>query len=150
MGIGSIVGLIANLLGIGKEALNNRNKLKTLKAEQEFSIIEAETKAVTDRILSNTDSDNSIDAITARNKKYTLKDEVLTYLFLTPVVIATLVPFIKAYNTGQWVNLNEFVRDSYIALDSLPEWYKWILGAVVIDVLGFRSFARKLIEKYVK
>lgn len=150
MGIGSIVGLIANLLGIGKEALNNRNKLKVLKAEQEFKIVEAETDATVDRIKSNTDSDNTIDAITARNKKYTLKDEILTYLFLTPVVIATLVPFIKAYNTGQWVDLNEFVRDSYIALDSLPEWYKWILGAVVIDVLGFRSFARKLIEKYVK
>ena len=146
----NILGLLANLLGIGKEALSNRNKLKTLKAEQEFKIVEAETTAVVDRIISNTDSDNSIDAITARNKKYTLKDEILTYLFLTPVVIATVVPFIKAFNTGQWVELNEFVRESYIALDALPEWYKWILGAVVIDVLGFRSFARKLVERYIK
>lgn len=145
----NIFGIIANLLGIGKEALANRNKLKTLKAEQEHSIIEAETKAVVDRIMSNTESDNSIDAITASNKKYTLKDEVLTYLFLSPVVIATVVPFIKAFNTNGWVNLNEYVRESYMALDSLPEWYKWILFAVVIDVLGFRSFARKLVEKYI-
>ena len=146
----NIIGILADLLGIGKEALSNRSKLKTLKAEQEFSIIKAETSAITDRIMSNTDSDNSIDAITARNKKYTLKDEILTYLFLTPVVIATVVPFIKAFNTDQWANLNEFVRESYIALDSLPEWYKWILAAIVIDVLGFRSFARKVVEKYIK
>jgi len=146
----NILGIIADLLGIGKQALENRGKLKTLKAEQEFKIVEAETTAITDRIMSNTDSDNSIDAITARNKRFTLKDEILTYLFLTPVVIATVVPFIKAFNTGQWVELNTFVSESYIALDSLPGWYKWILGAVVIDVLGFRSFARKLVEKYIK
>lgn len=144
-----VLGLIGNLLGIGKSALENRAKMKQLKAEQEFSIIEAQTKAQVDRIMSNTDSDNQIDLITAQNKKYTSKDEVVTYLFLVPVVVATLVPFLSAYESGNWNELNSLVKDSYLALDQLPNWYKYVLGAVVIDVLGFRSFARKIVDKYI-
>lgn len=147
MGILTIIG---NLLGIGKDVLKNRAELKRLKAEQEFKIVEATTKAQVDRIMSNTDSDNQIDLITAQNKKYTSKDEIVTYLFLVPVVVATIVPFITAYQINDWLNLNVYIVDSYNALSELPSWYKYVLGAVVIDVLGFRSFARKLVEKYVK
>ena len=145
MGIFSLIG---DLIGIGKGALENKAKLKQLKAVQEHSIIEAQTKAQVDRIMSNTDSDNQIDLITAQNKKYTLKDEVVTYLFLIPVVVATIVPFIIAYKTDDWVSMNDFVLKSYESLDQLPDWYKYVLGAVIIDVLGFRSFARKIVDKY--
>ena len=144
------LGVIGNILGIGKQALENSAKLKQLRTEQEHEIIKAQTKATVDRIMSNTDSDNAIDLITARNKKYTLKDEVITYLFLVPVVIATLTPFIQAFQAEDWTNLAEDIRLSYENLDRLPTWYKWVLGAIVIDVLGFRSFARRLVEKYIK
>jgi hypothetical protein len=146
----SIFSIIGNILGIGKDALNNRANLKKLKAEQEHSIIEAQTKAQVDRILSNTDSDNQIDLITAQDKKHSLKDEVITYLFLIPVVIATATPFIIAFKESNFINLSNDIRISYENLDKLPQWYKYVLGAIVIDVLGFRSFARKIVDKYVK
>ena len=146
----SILSLIGNLLGIGKDALNNRAELKRLKVQQEHSIIEAQTKAQVDRILSNTDSDNQIDLITAQDKKHTLKDEVVTYLFLIPVIIATVTPFIIAYKENNFVNLSEDIRLSYENLNQLPDWYKYVLGAIIIDVLGFRSFARKIVGKYLK
>ena len=145
-----ILQILGSILGIGKDALNNKAELKRLKAKQEHSIIEAQTKAQVDRILSNTDSDNQIDLITAQDKKHTLKDEVITYLFLIPVVIATVSPFIIAYKESNFTNLPQDIKVSYENLDMLPNWYKYVLGAIVIDVLGFRSFARKLIEKYVK
>jgi hypothetical protein len=144
----NILGIIGNILGIGKSALDNRAKLKQLKSEQQFKIIEATTTASVDRIMNNTESDNQIDLITAENKKYTYKDEIITYLFLMPVAIATFVPFIIAFKTNDWVNLNTLTLDSYRSLDKLPTWYKWALAAVIIDVLGFRSFARKLLDKY--
>ena len=147
MGVFSLIG---NLLGIGKSALDNRARLKHLKSEQQFKIVEATTKATVDRIMSNTESDNQIDYITAQNKKYTYKDEIITYLFLVPVAIATVVPFIIAFKTNDWVNLNTLTLDSYESLDKLPTWYKWALAAVIIDVLGFRSFARKILDKYIK
>ena len=146
----NIFKIIGDLLGIGKDALKNRSELKRLKAQQEHSILEAQTKAQVDRIISNTDSDNQIDLITAQDKRYTLKDEIVTYLFLIPVVIATVSPFIIAYKESNFTNLAQDIRVSYENLDCLPNWYKYVLGAIIIDVLGFRSFARKLIEKYIK
>jgi len=145
-----IFKILGNLLGIGKDALNNRAELKRLKAVQEHAILEAQTKAQVDRILSNTDSDNQIDLITAQDKRHTLKDEIVTYLFLIPVVIATVTPFIIAYKDANFTNLAQDIRVSYENLDCLPQWYKYVLGAIIIDVLGFRSFARKLIGKYIK
>ena len=145
-----ILQIIGNLLGIGRDALNNRAELKRLKAVQEHAILEAQTKAQVDRILSNTDSDNQIDLITAQDKRHTFKDEVVTYLFLIPVVIATITPFIIAYKESNFTNLAQDIRVSYENLDCLPQWYKYVLGAIIIDVLGFRSFARKLIGKYIK
>ena len=146
----NIFKIIWDLLGIGKDALKNRAELKRLKAQQEHSILEAQTKAQVDRILSNTDSDNQIDLITAQDKRYTLKDEIVTYLFLIPVVIDTVSPFIIAYKESNFTNLAQDIRVSYENLDCLPNWYKYVLGAIIIDVLGFRSFARKLIDKYIK
>ena len=144
-----ILNIIGNLLGIGKSALENRAKQKQLEAEQKHEITKAQTKATVDRIMSNTDADNNIDLITAQNKKYTWKDEIVTYLFLVPVAVATAVPFIIAIKTDSWVDLNTLTLQSYESLDKLPTWYKYVLGAVIIDVLGFRSFARKLIDKYI-
>lgn len=145
-----IINIITSLLGLGKGYLENKNKLKTLKQEQDFAIMEAQTKANVDRILSNTDSDNQIDLITNRQKENSLKDEVITYLFLVPVIIATVSPFIIAYKIGDYGNLSEDIKDSYKNLDKLPDWYKYVLAAIVVDVLGFRSFARKLAEKWIK
>ncbi len=133
-----------------KDTLNSRDKLKELKQQNEFAILEAQTKANVDRILSNTDSDNQIDLITAQQKDTTFKDEVITYLFLIPVFIATLTPFIIAFKENNYTNLSDDIRVSYENLNKLPDWYKYILGAIVIDVLGFRSFARKIIGKYIK
>lgn len=141
---------IKELIGIGGKALENKAKLKQLRAEQEHAIVKAQTDATVDRIMSNTESDNSIDLITARDKKYTYKDEVVTYTFLIPVFIATATPFIQAYYNSDWTNLAEDIRLSYENLNKLPDWYKYVLFAIIIDVLGFRSFARKLVERYIK
>ncbi len=145
-----ILKILGNLIGIGKDALQNKAKLKQIKQEQEFKVLEAQTKANVDRILSNTDSDNQIDLITAQQKNSTFKDEVVTYLFLIPVVIATVTPFIIAFKENNYTNLSDDIRISYENLDKLPNWYKYVLGAIVIDVLGFRSFARKIVDKYLK
>lgn len=143
-----IIGIITNLLGIGKEALANKAKLKQLKVEQQFKIIEAETKAIVDRVISNTDSDNAIDLQTARNKRFTIKDEVVTYMFLTPVFIATITPFLQAYKSKVWTNLAQDIKISYENLNALPNWYMVVLFAIVIDVLGFRSFARPFVKSW--
>ena len=61
-----------------------------------------------------------------------------------------MVPFVMAFESGEWTELNKYVQESYESLDRLPSWYKYVLFAVIIDVLGFRSFARKLVDKWIK
>tara|TARA_R110002096_G_scaffold34807_2_gene99242 strand:+ start:107 stop:550 length:444 start_codon:yes stop_codon:yes gene_type:complete len=146
----NILSLIGSLFGIGKGYLENKAKLNTLKQKQNFDLRKAQGDADIDRVRSNTGSDNQIDLITNQQKDRTLKDEVVTYLFLMPVFIATISPFITAFNNSDFTSLLEDIRISYENLDKLPNWYKYILGAIIIDVLGFRSFARKLIDKYLK
>ena len=141
-----ILGLITNLLGLGGNWIKNKQEAKRLKQIQEHEIIKAETELLVSRIKSNIESDNQIDLITAQNKKYSFKDEVVTYLFLTPVFVATLSPFITLIFDLD-IDFNQILKESYYSLNELPEFYKYILYAVIIDVLGFRSFARDLISK---
>ena len=143
-----IIPLLLNAIGIGGDLLRNRSERKNLIAKQEHEIIKATTTAEVDRIVSNTDADNNIDLITARQKSKTIKDDVIVYTFLIPVFIATASPFIIAWSNGDWLNLSQDIEMSYKNLDSLPSWYKYVLYAVIIDVLGFRSFTRKLMNTY--
>lgn len=147
--ITGVLKIVGNLFGIGKGYLDNRQKLKAAKAEQEFKIVEAETKAIVNRIVTNTQSDAEIDIITARNKRYTIKDDVVTYLFLTPIIVATIEPFLVAYSNGSWISLNSHIAASYTSLSQLPKWYPYVVGAIVTDVLGFRTFLRKISEKWI-
>lgn len=144
----NFIPLLLNALGIGGDLLRNRAERKNLVAKQNHEIIKATTTAEVSRILSNTDADNNIDLITAKQKLKTLKDDVITYTFLMPVFIATATPFIIAWSNENWLNLAIDIESSYKNLDSLPDWYKYILALVVIDVLGFRSFTRKIVDSY--
>lgn len=147
--IAGVLKVVGNIFGIGKNYLENKQKLKAAKAEQEFKIVKAETDAIVNRILTNTQSDAEIDVITARNKRFTIKDDVITYLFLVPVIVATIVPFVVASSDGSWVQLNEHIVESYNSLSQLPNWYPYVVGAIVTDVLGFRTFLRKISEKWI-
>ncbi|MEK0369721.1 MAG: hypothetical protein QQN55_01000 [Nitrosopumilus sp.] len=143
------LGLFMNALGIGGDLLKNRAKRKNLESEQRHEIIKAETNAEVDRIMSNTTADNEIDLITAKQKSKTIKDDIVTYMFLVPVMIATASPFIIAWKQGDFTNLAKDIETSYNSLNALPDWYKYVLYAVIIDVLGFRSFTRKLMNTYI-
>jgi len=144
-----LLNIIPQALGLTEKAVMGKVKRKELLITQEHEIIKAQTNAAVDRIMSNTESDKAIYLITARDKKFTNKDEIITYTFLIPVFIATITPFIQAWTNSDWTTLAEDIQASYENLNRLPTWYKYVLGAIIIDVLGFRSFARKLIERFI-
>ena len=139
------ISIIKEISGFIGSIFKGRNEIKKLKLEQKKALIQAETQ----RIIANTTADNDIDAMTVRDMKTTVKDDILIYLFLTPVFSVAIVPFIVAYKNNDWQNLNVHVLESFKTLDLLPDWYFYILVAIVIAVLGFRSFTRKLADKLV-
>ena len=145
----ALFNLIPQALGLTTIAVEGKMKRKELLITQDHEIISAQTTAAVDRIMSNTQSDNEIDLITARAKSRTWKDEVVTYTIFMPVMLATASPFIIAWGSGDWTNLSEDIKIAYQNLNELPGWYHIALFLVIIDVLGFRSFARKVVDKYV-
>jgi len=137
------LSLVGNLLGIGKGALERRSALKKAKLESELRVIEARANAQVNRINSNTVSDNQLDLMAKEQQAKSYKDEVVSFIFLMPLVVATITPFLVTYKTGEWEQLtNEFVK-AYEALKQFPTWYIVGVVLVVIDILGFRSFLRK-------
>jgi len=126
----------------------NRQKNKAIQFEQRQRIIEAKTNSTIKVIEADQKNDFSIDFLTQQNKRFTYKDEIITYLFMVPIFSANLVPFFTAFSeTGTFLNLNQYTLDSYNSLNQLPEWYKLICFLIVIDVLGFRSFFRGFVKK---
>jgi len=138
-----LLKLIGNLLGIGKTALNNRAKLKQAKVESVIKIEQAKTNATVNRINSNSISDNQMDAISKEQQSNSFKDELVSIIFLTPMIVATLVPLLVCYKTGDWLSLMDEYVKAYKSLGELPVWVTGGIALVVIDILGFRSFLRK-------
>jgi hypothetical protein len=137
------LGLIGNLLGIGKGALERRSALKKAKLNSDLKVIEARANAQVTRINSNTVSDNQLDLMAKEQQATSYKDEVVSFIFLMPLVVATVNPFLVAYKTSNWVGLTEQFVKSYDSLNKFPTWYIVGVVLVVIDILGFRSFLRK-------
>ena len=135
--------LIGNLLGIGKGALERSSALKKAKLDSDLKVIEARANAQVTRINSNTVSDNQLDLMAKEQQATSYKDEVVSFIFLMPLVVATVNPFLVAYKTSNWIGLTEQFVKSYESLNKFPVWYVVGVVLVVIDILGFRSFLRK-------
>ena len=137
------LGLIGNLLGIGEGALERRSALKKAKLDSDLKVIEARANAQVTRINSNTVSDNQLDLMAKEQQATSYKDEVVSFIFLMPLVVATVNPFLVAYKTSNLIGLTEQFVKSYDSLNKFPTWYIVGVVLVVIDILGFRSFLRK-------
>ena len=137
------LGLIGDLLGIGEGALERRSALKKAKLDSDLKVIEARANAQVTRINSNTVSDNQLDLMAKEQQATSYKDEVVSFIFLMPLVVATVNPFLVAYKTSNWIGLTEQFVKSYDSLNKFPTWYIVGVVLVVIDILGFRSFLRK-------
>lgn len=138
------------LIGIGKNALESKAKRKMVEAESKIKIAQAKTDAEVNRINSNTTSDNATDFEAVKQLDRTWKDEFIIILFMMPVFSAAIVPFIIAYKSGGWEQLNQYTIDSFKSLNELPQWYPYVIGLILVATFGFRSLIRKLIEALIE
>jgi len=147
--------LVGNLLGIGAGALERKSKLKELKAQNAQQILMAETKskvkvieAQTQRTISNDEADNRMDWEGQKQKSKSWKDDVLTYLILSPFASAVITPYIKAYKSQDWTQLVPDTSESFETLAKMPEFYMWALLLVIVDVLAFRRIAFSVFKDF--
>ncbi|CAK1938218.1 MULTISPECIES: hypothetical protein [Vibrio] len=127
-----MIGAIANLITGGIDAYKQHglNKANALKRQDELE--QERHRAQVKRLQSGDEKAADLDRVSLKDRG--LKDEFILLVVFVPLILS----FIPDYA--------EYVQEGFKALEFVPEYYWYIVGAVVIDTFGFRSMVRYLLE----
>jgi hypothetical protein len=127
--IGQILGPITNIVGGIVQG-----KMEQKAAETKAKVAKAEAQAQI--MLSQATSEADWEKVMAEGSRDSWKDEWLTILFSVPLVLAFC---------GEWGRV--IVTDGFAALNEMPDYYRYTLGAIVSASFGIRGatkfFGRK-------
>lgn len=90
------------------------------------AIKKAQVKAKIKEIESTGAANKSADEIALKNMEKSWKDELVLIVFLIPAILA----FFPQYQG--------IVQAGFIALNSMPDWYKLILTGIIATIYGLR------------
>ena len=119
--IGQLLGPITNIVGGIVQG-----KMEQKAAETKAKVAKAEAQAQI--MLSQATSEADWEKIMAEGSQESWKDEWLTILFSVPLVLAFC---------GEWGR--DIVADGFVALNAMPDYYRYTLGAIVSASFGIRG-----------
>ena len=119
--IGQLLGPITNIVGGIVQG-----KVEQKAAESKAKVAKAEAQAQI--MLSQATSEADWEKIMAEGSQESWKDEWLTILFSVPLVLAFC---------GEWGR--DIVADGFSALNAMPDYYRYTLGAIVSASFGIRG-----------
>jgi len=126
--IQALIGPIANLAGTWLEG-----KVEKTKAEAGAKVAKAKAEAVIMEKKATGEIDWDLKMADA--SAHSWKDEWLTILFSIPLILAFC---------GDWGR--QIVEDGFVALQAMPEYYRYTLGIIVSASFGTRA-ATKFFKK---
>jgi hypothetical protein len=119
--IGQLLGPITNIVGGIVQG-----KMEQKAAESKAKVAKAEAQAQI--MLSQATSEADWEKIMAEGSQESWKDEWLTILFSVPLILAFC---------GEWGR--DIVQDGFVALNAMPDYYRYTLGAIVSASFGIRG-----------
>jgi len=119
--IGQLLGPITNIVGGIVQG-----KMEQKAAETKAKVAKAEAQAKI--MLSQATSEADWEKVMAEGSRDSWKDEWLTILFSVPLVLAFC---------GEWGR--DIVADGFTALNAMPDYYRYTLGAIVSASFGIRG-----------
>jgi hypothetical protein len=119
--IGQLLGPITNIVGGIVQG-----KMEQKAAESKAKVAKAEAQAQI--MLSQATSEADWEKIMAEGSQDSWKDEWLTILFSVPLILAFC---------GEWGR--DIVQDGFVALNAMPDYYRYTLGAIVSASFGIRG-----------
>ncbi len=119
--IGQLLGPITNIVGGLVQG-----KMEQKAAESKAKVAKAEAQAQI--MLSQATSEADWEKIMAEGSQESWKDEWLTILFSVPLILAFC---------GEWGR--DIVQDGFVALNAMPDYYRYTLGAIVSASFGIRG-----------
>lgn len=124
--------ILSSLFGIGADYLKGKREEKAqtrqIKAKQAVKKLE--------HIEQGNLSASELDVLSIKQVGW--KDEFL--------LIVTFIPVILCF----FPSMVEHVNNGFAVLQTMPEWFKGLVAAVVIHSLGFRRFILPMWESYAK
>lgn len=115
--LGPITGIVGSLVQGKMEQKAAETKAKVAKAEAQAQIM-----------VSQATSEADWEKVMAEGSRDSWKDEWLTILFSVPLVLAFC---------GEWGR--DIVADGFSALNTMPDYYRYTLGAIVSASFGIRG-----------
>lgn len=127
-----MISAILSLFNGGLETYRqyNRNKVEALKRKDE--LVQEQHQARVRRLQKGEEQATSLDEVSIKERGF--KDEFILLAVFIPLILS----FIPDYAP--------YVEQGFTALQSIPEPYWYVVGAVVIDTLGMRAMVRYLLE----
>lgn len=119
--IGQLLGPITNIVGGIVQG-----KMEQKAAETKAKVAKAEAQAQI--MLSQATSEADWEKVMAEGSRDSWKDEWLTILFSVPLILAFC---------GEWGR--DIVEDGFVALNAMPDYYRYTLGAIVSASFGIRG-----------
>jgi hypothetical protein len=116
----ALLGPVANLAGSWLQGKADKNA-----AAAQLKLVEAESKAKI--LLSKETSTADWERIMAEGTQSSIKDEVVTFAVLIPVILC-FIPGMEAT-----------VKNGFDRLSELPEWYTWLVFTVCTAAVGIRG-----------
>jgi len=107
-----ITGILTAIGSIASQWLSNKADKSKAKHTRDIKLIE---------------QTSDWEAIQAQNASTSWKDEWLTLLFSVPLVMCFIPPLVP------------YVKEGFLVLDMMPEWYRYYLGVIVAASFGVRQ-----------
>ncbi|UGA55285.1 hypothetical protein [Vibrio sp. VB16] len=125
-------GAIANLItgGINAYKQHGINKANALKRKD--VIQQEQHNAKVKRLQSGDEKAATLDELSIKERGY--KDEFIMFVVFIPLILSFLPDYAK------------YVKAGFEALQNVPDYYWYVVAAVVIDTLGMRAMVRYLLE----
>jgi len=118
---GTIGQIVGSITGIATSYLDGKVQVQKVNAE-------IKKKQLTGEL--------DLDLMSVSKQDSTYKDDVVTYVFVAPFVLCFC---------GEWGR--NVVEQGFMAVQSAPDYYKYILSAIVASAIGMRGVSKFMVKK---
>ncbi|MBN8124102.1 hypothetical protein [Vibrio vulnificus] len=129
--IGALKGLFALVSG-GLDAYKQHSQNEANKLKRRDEMAQEQHNAKIKRLQSGDENAANLDMVSIKERG--LKDEFIMLVVFIPLILSFFPDYAVTVQAG------------FEALQNVPEYYWYVVAAVVIDTFGFRSMVRYLLE----
>lgn len=118
------IPIISEIIGLGRTWLKGKTEIKKANDEAKAKII-----------LKSADNLADWEEIQAKNSGFSWKDEYFSIILSIPL-IGSFIP-----------HMAPIITDGFTALDTTPEWYRWLVGVAICASFGIKRIDNFIAKK---